>query len=260
MTERQLTGVFMEAMADAGRDHAGDPGRRLDHLAGAPWRGPARPRRGGRRPGRLRCRRGRRRLRRRGRPHLAGRPRRRHRRSSCPSAGTTLWARLLDALPARRRRPSDLLDAYEAAGEPLPADAGRPRPRPGLRRSVVDPRPARPPPPSERLEPGMVLVVTGYVWEQGVGAVVRHRAGASSPPTGPRCCRRVRSASTQELSDMTEDDVPTARGDHPLREGPRDQDRDDHAQPARPAQHRRPSAMRLPVRRPVCTRRTSTTT
>ena len=42
---------------------------------------------------------------------------------------------------------------------------------------------------------------------------------------------------------------PARRGDHPLREGSRDQDRDHHAQPARPAQRaddRGPAALRRP--------------
>jgi Xaa-Pro dipeptidase len=65
---------------------------------------------------------------------------------------------------------SDLFAAYQAAGEPLP-------PMPvahglglGFDPPVVSallPRTAA----QERLDPGMVLAVTGYVWEQGVGAV-----------------------------------------------------------------------------------------
>jgi Xaa-Pro aminopeptidase len=66
----------------------------------------------------------------------------------------------------------DLLAAYEAAGEPLP-------PMPiahGLGLGFD------PPVVSEalwaagehdRLEPGMVLAVTGYVWQHGIGAVLR---------------------------------------------------------------------------------------
>ncbi|MGE5694260.1 MAG: M24 family metallopeptidase [Candidatus Sericytochromatia bacterium] len=65
---------------------------------------------------------------------------------------------------------TDLFAAYEAAGEPLP-------PMPvahglglGFDPPVVTPRlPATA--ADERLDPGMVLAVTGYVWEQGVGAV-----------------------------------------------------------------------------------------
>jgi Xaa-Pro dipeptidase len=82
-----------------------------------------------------------------------------------------LWDRLLAAcrpgVPA-----SDLLDAYAGAGEPLP-------PMPvarglglGFDPPVVTgglPQTAR----DERLEPGMVLALTGYVWEAGTGAVFR---------------------------------------------------------------------------------------
>jgi Xaa-Pro dipeptidase len=64
----------------------------------------------------------------------------------------------------------DLFAAYEAAGEPLP-------PMPvahglglGFDPPVVTPLLPRTA-AEERLDPGMVLAVTGYVWQQGVGAV-----------------------------------------------------------------------------------------
>jgi Xaa-Pro dipeptidase len=70
---------------------------------------------------------------------------------------------------------SDLLAAYEAVGEPLP-------PMPvahglglGFDPPVVSPRlPTTA--TEERLEPGMVLAVTSYVWEQGFGAVLLREA------------------------------------------------------------------------------------
>ncbi len=80
-----------------------------------------------------------------------------------------LWNRLVAA-----SRPgaaaADLLGAYEAAGEPLP-------PMPvahglglGFDPPVVSPRlPATA--AEERLDPGMVLALTGYVFAEGVGAV-----------------------------------------------------------------------------------------
>ncbi|HEY7811680.1 MAG TPA: M24 family metallopeptidase [Nakamurella sp.] len=82
-----------------------------------------------------------------------------------------VWARLLAA--CRPGAPaSDLLDSYTGAGEPLP-------PMPvarglglGFDPPVVTgalPRTAR----DERIEAGMVLALTGYVWEAGVGAVFR---------------------------------------------------------------------------------------
>jgi Xaa-Pro aminopeptidase len=64
----------------------------------------------------------------------------------------------------------DLLAAYDAAGEPLP-------PMPvarGLGLGFDPPVVASGLPATaaaERLEPGMVLAVTGYVWQEGVGAV-----------------------------------------------------------------------------------------
>jgi Xaa-Pro dipeptidase len=85
-----------------------------------------------------------------------------------------LWDRLVTAC-----RPgvaaSELFTAYESAGEPLP-------PMPvahglglGFDTPVVSPQlPATA--AEERLDPGMVLAVTGYVWEQGVGAVFRRDA------------------------------------------------------------------------------------
>jgi Xaa-Pro aminopeptidase len=85
--------------------------------------------------------------------------------------GDRVWARLLAA--CRPGAPaSDLLDAYTGAGEPLP-------PMPvarglglGFDPPVVTgalPRTAR----DERIEPGMVLALTGYVWEAGTGAAFR---------------------------------------------------------------------------------------
>lgn len=85
-----------------------------------------------------------------------------------------LWAKLSAAcepgVPA-----SNLLDAYRAAGEPLP-------PMPVARGLGMgfDPPVVSPDLPqtaaAEQLEPGMVLSVTGYVFEQGVGAVFGREA------------------------------------------------------------------------------------
>ena len=82
-----------------------------------------------------------------------------------------VWERLLAA--CRPGAPaSDLLESYTAAGEPLP-------PMPvarglglGFDPPVVTaglPLTAR----DERIEPGMVLALTGYVWEAGTGAAFR---------------------------------------------------------------------------------------
>jgi Xaa-Pro dipeptidase len=85
-----------------------------------------------------------------------------------------LWAKLLAAC-----RPGagadELLAAYQAAGEPAP-------PMPvarGLGMGFDPPVVSKHLPASaadERLEPGMVLAVTGYLWEQGVGAVFGREA------------------------------------------------------------------------------------
>jgi Xaa-Pro dipeptidase len=86
----------------------------------------------------------------------------------------SLWAKLIAAC-----RPGagagELLSAYEAVGEPAP-------PMPvarGLGMGFDPPVISKYLPASaadERLEPGMVLAVTGYVWEHGVGAVFGREA------------------------------------------------------------------------------------
>ena len=88
------------------------------------------------------------------------------------------WDSLWDRLIAACRQGADaggLLDAYRAAGEPappLPVARGLGM---GFDPPVISsqlPHTAA----EERLEPGMVLAVTGYVWEQGVGAVFGREA------------------------------------------------------------------------------------
>jgi Xaa-Pro dipeptidase len=80
-----------------------------------------------------------------------------------------LWDRLIDACRPGASA-SDLLGAYEASGEPLP-------PLPvahGLGLGFDPPVVSRHLPntaAAERLDPGMVLAVTGYVFAEGVGAV-----------------------------------------------------------------------------------------
>ena len=88
--------------------------------------------------------------------------------------------------PVRPGAPaSDLLAAYEAAGEPLP-----PMPVAHGLGLGFDPPVVSPDLPAtsaeERLDPGTVLAVTGYVWEQGVGAVY-HRDAVLITETDPRC-------------------------------------------------------------------------
>jgi len=85
-----------------------------------------------------------------------------------------LWRELCDA--CRPGAPaSDLLAAYHAVGEPLP-------PMPvarGLGMGFDPPVVSQHLPATasgERLEAGMVLAVTGYVWQRGVGAVFGREA------------------------------------------------------------------------------------
>jgi Xaa-Pro dipeptidase len=85
-----------------------------------------------------------------------------------------LWFKLIAAC-----RPGagadELLAAYEVAGEPAPPMPVARGLGMGFDPPVVSmylPDTAA----NERLEPGMVLAVTGYVWEQGVGAVFGREA------------------------------------------------------------------------------------
>lgn len=80
-----------------------------------------------------------------------------------------LWGRLLEA--CRPGSPaSALLDAYARAGEPLPAMPVAHGLGLGFDPPVVSPD-LRVTAEAETIEEGMVLAVTGYVWEHGVGAV-----------------------------------------------------------------------------------------
>ncbi|MGH3581398.1 MAG: M24 family metallopeptidase [Mycobacterium sp.] len=80
-----------------------------------------------------------------------------------------LWDRLIDA--CRPGKPtSALLDAYADAGEPLPAMPVAHGLGLGFDPPVVSPH-LRATAEADILEEGMVLAITGYVWEQGVGAV-----------------------------------------------------------------------------------------
>ncbi|MEU1515147.1 M24 family metallopeptidase [Streptomyces sp. NPDC005811] len=85
-----------------------------------------------------------------------------------------LWALLADACRSGAQA-SDLLAAYDTAGEslpPMPVARGiglgfdPPVVTSGLPATAAE----------ERLEPGMVLSVTGYVWQEGVGAVLGREA------------------------------------------------------------------------------------
>jgi Xaa-Pro aminopeptidase len=85
-----------------------------------------------------------------------------------------LWDRLLAACQPGAAA-GELLSAYQAAGEPAPPMPVARGLGMGFDPPVVSqhlPRTGA----DERLEPGMVLAVTGYVWEQGVGAVFGREA------------------------------------------------------------------------------------
>jgi Xaa-Pro aminopeptidase len=93
-----------------------------------------------------------------------------------------LWDRLYEACQPGASA-IDLLAAYQAAGEELP-------PTPiarGLGLGFDPPVVSQHLPATaaeERLEPGMVLAVTGYVWQSGIGAVFGREA-VFITPDGP---------------------------------------------------------------------------
>jgi Xaa-Pro dipeptidase len=70
---------------------------------------------------------------------------------------------------------ADLFAAYEAAGEPLPATPVAYGLGLGFDPPVVSPAIPRTA-AAERLDSGMILAVTNYVWQEGVGAVFRRDA------------------------------------------------------------------------------------
>jgi Xaa-Pro aminopeptidase len=93
-----------------------------------------------------------------------------------------LWDRLIAACcpgaPA-----TDLLAAYDLAGEPLPPMAVAH----GLGLGFDPPVISRQLPATaerEQLDPGMVLALTGYVWQEGLGAVL-HRDTVVITDSGP---------------------------------------------------------------------------
>jgi Xaa-Pro dipeptidase len=86
----------------------------------------------------------------------------------------SLWAKLLAACQPGAAA-DGLLAAYQAAGEPAPPMPVARGLGMGFDPPVVSQHLARSA-ADERLEPGMVLAVTGYVWEPGVGAVFGREA------------------------------------------------------------------------------------
>jgi Xaa-Pro dipeptidase len=88
------------------------------------------------------------------------------------------WNRLWDNLISACRpgsAASGLLGAYDTAGEPLPAMPVAHGLGLGYDPPVVTPA-LRATAGEEILEPGMVLAVSGYVWQEGVGAVFGREA------------------------------------------------------------------------------------
>src|SRR5271157_5881833 len=85
-----------------------------------------------------------------------------------------LWAKLFAACQPGAAA-GELLSAYQAAGEPAPPMPVARGLGMGFDPPVVSQHLARSA-AAERLEPGMVLAVTGYVWEPGVGAVFGREA------------------------------------------------------------------------------------
>ena len=94
-----------------------------------------------------------------------------------------LWDKLIAACRPGARA-GDLLAAYEAAGEPAPPMAVAHGLGLGFDPPVISPQlPATA--DAERLDPGMVLALTGYVWQDGLGGVLR-RDSVVIADDGPR--------------------------------------------------------------------------
>jgi Xaa-Pro aminopeptidase len=94
-----------------------------------------------------------------------------------------LWDKLIAACRPGARG-GDLLAAYEAAAEPAPPMAVAH----GLGLGFDPPVVSRQLPvtaDAERLDQGMVLALTGYVWQEGVGGVLR-RDSVAITDDGPR--------------------------------------------------------------------------
>lgn len=85
-----------------------------------------------------------------------------------------LWDKLIDACRPGMAT-SGLLDAYQRAGEPLPAMPVAHGLGLGFDPPVVS-QALQATAQADIFEEGMVLAVTGYVWEQGVGAVLTRDA------------------------------------------------------------------------------------
>jgi len=186
VTERQLTGVFMEAMAADGVTTPAAQDVAWRTSAARPWHRAGRDApiedgdlvafeagvvRGGY-IGEL------------GRTLVVGADRTRSSALFDRAAG--LRARLLDACTADAPA-SALLDAYAAAGEPpppVPVARGL-----GLGYDLPLVTAALPQTAAEqRLEVGMVLVLTTHVWEEGVGSVLDHEPVVITR-TGPELLR-----------------------------------------------------------------------
>ena len=195
-------------MAAAGVTTPADPGRGLDHVAGAPVA-----------PGRAAMRRcataiwwpstpgwspaatsaswaapGRRR-------------RRRHRPASCRGAADELWDRLLAACRpgAPLHRPARRLRRRRRAAA---AHAGRPGTRPGLRPAAGD---ARAPADGRRAaRAGHGLALTAYVWKEGVGARLPAGAGRHHRRRSRARCRPSPIRRSKEPDDVSAADVPPA--------------------------------------------------
>ncbi|MGA8544958.1 MAG: M24 family metallopeptidase [Mycobacterium sp.] len=93
-----------------------------------------------------------------------------------------LWDRLIAACHPGARA-SELLAAYDLAGEPLPPMTVAH----GLGLGFDPPVISRQLPATaerEHLDPGMVLALTGYVWQEGLGAVL-HRDTVVITDSGP---------------------------------------------------------------------------
>ena len=175
----------------------------------------------------------------------------------------TLWDRLARGLPARARRPATCSRRTRLPASRCRRCRSRTGSGSGFDPPVVIAATCRRPPPSETPRPGMVLAVTGYVWERGRRRGLRPRAG-------PDHRRRTRGADVEPVAGAAPRRNQLKRDMADDRSGPPPRRSSSTRRTRRPRSRRsrfnRPEHLNAPTSRrgcatpTCCTRPTSTTT
>ena len=212
-----------------GRRHdAGAPGRRLDHLARASV-APSQPRHAGRagRPGRVRRRGDPRRLRRGAGPDPRSSVATRDMDGPLQERCGELWDRLLAACRLGRAG-QRLPRRVRGRRPPAATDAGGPGTRARVRPAAGDARaPAHGGRAAARGGHGAGAARPTSGRRASAPSTARSRWSSRRPDPELLSATPFREARSRTRRDRRRD--PAAGGDHPLREGSRDPDRDDHA-------------------------------